>query len=1209
MTRRKRLITGIKKAALGWFFALLALGGWIGVLGGAGMLRTEDAYAVPSDGASGQRTDENGNNVEDEETGEGEATENGENAEGTDGQDNGGGNGQNGGGDGQNGEQSEGEAAGDGEQEEKKSTGDCKDSLGAIGWLVCPVTGKLAEAVDWLYDRIEGILVINPVKIEDGSPIYEVWKYCLGLTNIVFVIFFLIVIYSQLTGFGLTNYGIKRSLPKLIVTAIMVNLSFLICSVAVDVSNVVGAGLRGVFQSIEETVTQGSEMNMHLGLGGILGALGGAGLAVGAGVIAFESGAIWLLIPVVLGAIVAVVVGLVTIAMRQAVVALLIMISPLAMVCCILPNTEQWYNRWKNLLMQMLIFYPMFSLLFGASALAGTAIIYSAKDGFNLILGVAVQTLPLFFSWSLMKMSGTVLGTVSSRLQAMTTGTQARVRSMAEQQRQLSRAKHLASERTYMPSMKLMQYLSNRQIARTEELSQHQQTIRNRGLAYRAQRNYRRDGAPSRRGERTYAEMAQNLDYQRSVLRDQNNMNRGLADLVPEAATVAAEGGAEAGAEAGATGAKENMSAREARQARRRVTQRARLAALDERMINASDYLRAEQTRGDKIEYENALGFHQRMTQAINAHVDDANGYERTVDEDGNTVVTPRAGYRLHSNVESADLARYNAINKIMDGDAANTYLVAASAAQSYDTQRKIIETKMDKYFDLTEATKDVELRLSELTQSEHATENIDSIIAGLRVLNKRGDTDIVRAQVQNVLDQGVELGTHAAQALGNFLMFEVKDESPSLRRFGKYINLETAAVFSANKRSNTTVTLDEMVRGEYEDVNPETGEVVIKRSKMGLPELMQGTSLNGIERTAMNDIDDMLKHAYVDAGGELDVQKYLARRQEVQTAMAPAFISASLNFLSGSEQMKALVSFLTGYDKNGKARWEPGGDLASNAEEAEKYFRQQTIQYINAQTPNQLLGLRSDYYKPLMEHLSREYEEEEMEGWSEEEKEAHAEMVAEMAEIQTRYGDLPAEEAQRRREADMQALKNKMAGTEFRQLLDSRGKLEQIYRTRPSGAANNAKDWVREWLGLDDEAAVKEWLHNRYEEQRRDQQSEQKERQERRERRERREREEMPSPDTAGEEAEEEYGGFTEADREDFANRLQAEYDDWVYMDGEDVDAFYETSREFVQENLQDVGELILRRYDDYRTTRPRASAKELLEELQQLLRDRENY
>ena len=42
--------------------------------------------------------------------------------------------------------------------------------------------------------------------------IYEIWKYCLSITNIVFVIFLLVVIYSQLTGMGISNYGIKKTI-------------------------------------------------------------------------------------------------------------------------------------------------------------------------------------------------------------------------------------------------------------------------------------------------------------------------------------------------------------------------------------------------------------------------------------------------------------------------------------------------------------------------------------------------------------------------------------------------------------------------------------------------------------------------------------------------------------------------------------------------------------------------------------------------------------------------------------------------------------------------------------------------------------------------------------------------------------------------------------------------------------------------------------
>ena len=373
----------------------------------------------------------------------------------------------------------------------------CKNSLGEVGWRVCPMVNKIAEAVDWLYGKIENILIINPVPAEDGSPIYEIWKYCRGLTNVVFIIFLLVVIYSQITGLGISNYGLKRALPKLVIAAVLVNLSFLICSLAVDVSNIVGNGLRGVFTSIAESAvvpsaTSGLTANgdltreMKLSYAKMYSSLaGGTALAIGGGLIAFESGAIWMLIPVVLGAIVSVVSGLVTIALRQAVVALLIMISPLAMVAYILPNTEQWFKKWKDLLYKMLIFYPMFSLLFGASQLAGFAIIASAKDGFGVLLGMAVQIFPLFFSWSLMKMSGTFLSNVNTRIRGLAAKPLAANRAWAESRRQLTRAYNM--EYGITPYSRLRRKLDNRKALR-EHTTASLQTLRKNNASIYVQR-------------------------------------------------------------------------------------------------------------------------------------------------------------------------------------------------------------------------------------------------------------------------------------------------------------------------------------------------------------------------------------------------------------------------------------------------------------------------------------------------------------------------------------------------------------------------------------------------------------------------------------------------------------------------------------------------------------------------------------------------
>lgn len=340
----------------------------------------------------------------------------------------------------------------------------CQESMGPLGWLVCPATGKISEAVDWLYDKIEEVLVINPVEMKDGAPIYEIWKYMRGITNIVFIIFLIVMVYSQITGLGISNYGLKKTLPKLIVGAILVNLSFVICSLAVDASNVIGNGLRNIFTTIGENAAgtmEFSRVNMSQIYSGLGGSLAGGMLA---GAVALETGTIWMLIPTVLGAIVAVAIGLITIALRQAVVALLIMIAPLAVVAYILPNTEQWFKKWRQLLFKMLVFYPAFSLLFGASSLAGFAIIASAKDGFGVCLGIAVQIFPLFFAWSLMKMSGTFLSTINTKLTALAARPLAVNRAWAESKKMETGAYYAQYGQT--PSSHLRRYLDNRRTLR-----------------------------------------------------------------------------------------------------------------------------------------------------------------------------------------------------------------------------------------------------------------------------------------------------------------------------------------------------------------------------------------------------------------------------------------------------------------------------------------------------------------------------------------------------------------------------------------------------------------------------------------------------------------------------------------------------------------------------------------------------------------------
>ncbi len=1032
-------------------------------------------------------------------------------------------------------------------QKDDENKASCKETLGAIGWFVCPTTGKISEAVDFLYDKIETILVINPVEMKDGTPIYEIWKYARGITNIVFIIFMLVVVISQLTGFGITNYGIKKALPKLIVTAILVNLSFVICLLAVDLSNIIGSSLRGLFTTVEEATLGMANISGGVKMSSVYGAFAdGTILAVGAGTIAVETGAIWMLIPTVLGAIAAVVIGLVTIAMRQAVVALLIMISPLAIVAYMLPNTEQWFNKWKQLLIKMLIFYPMFSLLFGASSLAGWAIIASSRDTFGLILGMAVQIFPLFFAWSLMKMSGTVLGTINARLTGLMARPLSANRSWAESRRQATNAKFLAANNVYTPSLKLRQFLSDRRIAREEEMREHNEVVKNRGLAYGAMRNYKdKDGTIlSREGEETYRNIIRNIRYGRIVNRHKDNMQEGVGGL---------SGG--------------------------NAARKARLDTLDREMVRESDLAAAEIARGEDIQYRNAMSRHKRYEDAINSHFDNENA--------------GRSDYRRHeiADRETAE-KRYEELLKLMNGSEYGVQFAAASASQAYDTQKKIVENKMQKYFELTPPTKDVEYRLAELTKKADAANNIDAIISGLRILNQRGDTDLLRMQLENVLEseRGIQLGTHASQAIASFLMFEVKDNDPFLRRFGKYINLETAQTYNKNKRQNANVSLEEYITGEYEDWEPGQPEIKkVGKSKRPMKVLVEGTSLDNVERTAYGNLDQMLLKTYT-KNGVFDEAGYLAKREEIETAIGPQFISASLKYLSGSEQLKNAVSFLTGYDVEKGPRWENEDDPLYHSEKAKEHFRKKTMKYIQDQTPSQILGLRSDYRDALFNHLVSEYETAKTDDWSDEAILEREELIKEEADIQTRYGDLPAEEAKEKREKDMAALRKKMAGAQFRQLLDSKGKLNQIYRTRRSGAANNAKDWVREWLDLDNEVVITQKLEN--------------DRKKLKEEYEREKGEKKSAEGDAADEGEPRVEIYDESTRTEFIGRIEELWQD--YRD--DDEGFYEQSLGYIEEKLGKKS-FIAEQYRRFHRDDPYADNYVLRTYLEELLRDADNY
>ncbi len=415
----------------------------------------------------------------------------------------------------------------------------CYSEAGAVAWLVCPGAGFLSGIIDGAFGALQKLITIKPISADDSSPFYVVWKTFRDLTNILFSIVLLIVIISQVSGFGISNYGIKRTAPRLIVSALCANLSFQICQIALDLSTILGTGIYNLFEDLlahalanggANTLIQSvsiADLTMAILGIGVVGAAGvGVALAVNGGVM----GLMVMLLPVILGGVLAVISAIITMAARQALVYLLVMVSPLAFVAYTLPNTNKWWQKWYNLFFTMLIFYPSFSLLYGASQLAGTAIIASADDWLTVILGIAVRVLPLIMTFPMLRMSGTMLGRIDGLVHRAASPADRALRRYAGERRELERQRQLFNPNPIAPHTRLAQYMNRRAETRRYRTMQYAANNKDSAVANAIEQSYR----PGRANEQYLADsyLMEARKMRNSIVRLQNqtDLDEGLSE-------------------------------------------------------------------------------------------------------------------------------------------------------------------------------------------------------------------------------------------------------------------------------------------------------------------------------------------------------------------------------------------------------------------------------------------------------------------------------------------------------------------------------------------------------------------------------------------------------------------------------------------------------------------------------------------------------
>jgi hypothetical protein cdiviTM7_00592 len=309
-----------------------------------------------------------------------------------------------------------GNASANDKEEKEGDQAACMRNAGSLGWMICPLLFGLRDTANGIFEHaVTPMLAVNDSIVVglsktsgEDATLYQTWSFFRNVANILFVIAMLFVIFSQITGFGIDNYGIKKILPKLIVTAIIVNFSYIICGIIVDVSNMAGDALRGIFENIahnttgtpdRQTITQ-SAMEIITSIaavaaGGaaiVLPLLSGAQAIAGGSFLAF----IFPILAFVGSAALAGVFAMLMLGLRQALIIIMISISPVAFVLYAIPNTNGMFKKWFSLFKTLLILYPVFCFMVGGGFLVSTIIIKSSNEFYMKFIAGLLSIMPYF---------------------------------------------------------------------------------------------------------------------------------------------------------------------------------------------------------------------------------------------------------------------------------------------------------------------------------------------------------------------------------------------------------------------------------------------------------------------------------------------------------------------------------------------------------------------------------------------------------------------------------------------------------------------------------------------------------------------------------------------------------------------------------------------------------------------------------------------
>lgn len=253
-------------------------------------------------------------------------------------------------------------------------------------WLICPASNTLSAAADRSVSHIQEFFQLNSSSIFTNETFKKAWSFFRNASNIFLVIIIMWVIISQMTDRGLSNYSIKKMMPRLIVAIFLVNISYIIAQIAVDLSNLAGSGFFYLFDNLASQLKLSGSANISASSIAL-------GVLTGAGALAILGG-LTILLPSLVVLLIALIFIVLLLSMRHGLVVIFVLLMPFAIIANVVPKLEGIFRGWFKNFFNVIMLYPVIGFLYGGGRFLKFLLI-SVSEGDNLIqlIGFALPVL------------------------------------------------------------------------------------------------------------------------------------------------------------------------------------------------------------------------------------------------------------------------------------------------------------------------------------------------------------------------------------------------------------------------------------------------------------------------------------------------------------------------------------------------------------------------------------------------------------------------------------------------------------------------------------------------------------------------------------------------------------------------------------------------------------------------------------------------